>query len=339
MPTINRQVAKPGGIALKPKQPTGSILSQGIPVVELLESYIKMVIYGTNRVGKTTLAVGMIDEKTGKEIPGSGFPKPLLLVSFEPNRTGGAQSIKKINGVTYIKIAHSHHAVQLAHELSQSNKSNWRRQGNDWVPLKNSVGQPSYTGDPFVTHVLDTATSYQDLILQEILDLDAVPEQLNWGMVSTDQYRQRSEKTKEALRPFLNLACHTVILAKEKDHKPQEERNKLLRGLQLESFFASDLGSATVGWLHDACDYIARLYLAKETVVKRFTSKIGGKETISEREEETGKIVRRLRTMYHPNFAAGFRSCDPSKVPEHIEDPTFDKIYRIIKGEALATKK
>lgn len=335
MPQIIRQTAKP--IAVKRPVAPASILSQAIPVVDLLESYIKMVIYGTNRVGKTTLACGMIDEKTGKEIPGSGFPKPLLLIAFEPNMTGGAQSVKRINGVTYIKITHSHDAINLANELSKSNLSNWKMENGVLVRIKDSLGRPVYTGLPFVTHVLDTATSYQDLILQEILNLPAVPEQLNWGMVSTDDYRQRSEKTKEALRPFLNLPVHTVILAKEKDHKPQEERNKLLRSVQLESFFASDLGAATVSWLHDACDYIARLFLAKETVMKQYKNVVGTgankKETITSREEETGKIIRRLRTMYHPNYAAGFRSCNPSKVPEHIDAPTFDKIHKIIKGE------
>ena len=277
----------------------GSVLSRAVPVSSLVEQWIKLTIYGQNRVGKTTLACD--------------FPKPLLLISFEPNRTGGAMSVRKIPGVTYLQITSSHDALSLAAELR--------------------------TDKTFKTHVLDTATSLQDIILQELLNLPAVPEQLNWGTVSMDAYRQRSEKTKETLRPFLNLPAHTIICAKEKDHNPpKEDRNKITRGMQLESFIASDLGGATVGWLHDACDYIGRLYLAKEVIVKEFKSKVGKEEIITTSEEETGRIVRRLRTMYHPNFAAGFRSADPSNVPDHIEDPSYERISAVIKGVRIPAK-
>lgn len=37
------------------------------------------------------------------------------------------------------------------------------------------------------------------------------------------------------------------------------------------------------------------------------------------------------RTGYHPNFAAGLRSSSPHLVPEYIEEPTFAKIWKIIK--------
>ncbi len=252
-----------------------------------------MVIYGANRVGKTTLACQ--------------FPKPLLLISFEPNRTGGALSVRKVPGVKYVRITSSRQALQLAEELK-----------NDRV---------------YKTHVLDTATSYQDIILQELMNLSAVPEQLDWGTVSRDIYRERSEKTREALRPFLNLPVHTVVCAKEKDHNPPDkEKPKILRGLQLESYLAADLGGATVGWLHDCCDYIGRLYLDKEIKVRKYKTKVAGKEVEREEEIETGKIVRRLRTMYHTNVAAGFRSCDPERVPEYIEDPTWEKIEAVIRG-------
>jgi hypothetical protein len=272
----------------------GSILARAVPVEQIDTDFIKFVLYGQNRVGKTTLACQ--------------FPKPLLLVSFEPSQSGGATSVKKVQGVTYIRITTTEDALRLADELKSDTT--------------------------FKSHVLDTATSYQDIILQEILKLPAVPEQLNWGMVSRDQYRERSEKTKEALRPFLNLKAHTVICAKERDHNPPDkEKPKILRGFQAESFFASDLGGATVGWLHDACDYIGRLYIDKEVAVRTTKNRVTGAD--EQEEYETGRTVRRLRTMYHPNFAAGFRSCDPESVPEFIDNPTFDRIYQVIQGKKL----
>lgn len=299
MPAVNK--------SLPPKPPIkksgGGILSGAIPVGELGEDFIKVVIYGKNRTGKTTLACQ--------------FPKPLLLVSFEPSRTGGARSVTKVPDVHLLRIKSSKDAFQLAEELERENQ--------------------------FRTVVLDTVTSYQDLILQEIIGRP-VPEQLNWGEISQDQYRDRSSKTKEALRPFLALPCHTVALAQEKDHNPpKESRNRLTRGMQDESFFSADLGGATVAWLRDACEGILQLHIVKE--VRRWKDMVpglgkgaDGKPVMKEveREEETGKMVRRLRTLYHQNYDSGIRSESPDDVPEFIEASTprdmYDQLMKVIKG-------
>jgi hypothetical protein len=321
MPRITQQKA-PGRIVSSftsqtTTQPNGaiqepqSILDQAIGAEELTSLYIKFVVYGQNRVGKTHLACG--------------FPKPLLLICFEPNLTGGAMTITGWPGIKVIKIKSSRQALQLAEELKTRNICN--------------LPDPKYNGKPYLTHVLDSATSYQDIILSEILDLTAVPEQLSWGMVSEDQYRQRSEKTREALRPFLNLPAHTIITAKERDHNANkgDRKPKILRAEQIDSFFASDLGGATVGWLHDACDYIARLYFDKEVITEQheMENAITKKKTVVMTERETGKIIRRLRTLYHPNYAAGFRSSTPEAVPEYVENPTWEKIEAIIKGKKI----
>jgi hypothetical protein len=296
MPVVTKQVVR---AAPTPKRATGSVLSTSIPVAELADDFIKLCVYGRNRVGKTTLACQ--------------FPKPLLLVSFEPAKTGGAKSVKKIPGVTIVQIKSSRDAFRLAEELKSDTT--------------------------FATHVLDTTTSYQDLILQEIIG-KPVPEQLDWGSISRDQYRDRSSKLKEALRPFLNLNVHTIMLAQEKDHNSQEkEKPKIIRTLADESFFGPDAGGAAVGWIIDACDYVGQLYMDREVIRHKEEVPIpnsGGKKKTVVHEEETGRFVRRLRTMYHPNFAAGFRSEDPETVPEYIEAPTpkgmYDEIMRVIRG-------
>lgn len=312
MPRIDKQTPPPNSrktTSTAAKEVKVSLLDQAIDVRELVTSWLKFVIYGQNRVGKTTLACQ--------------FPKPLLLVGLEPNLTGGALSVTKVEGVKYICLRSSKHALQLADELKQGGVCN--------------LPDSRWNGRPYTTVVIDSATSYQDIILMEILGLTAVPEMLSWGMVDRDQYRARSEKTREALRPFLALPCHTIVTAKERDHNADKEKPTIIRGQRYESFFAADLGGQTVGWLQDACDYIGQLYITKEikTEIVRSTYGTGDKMQVKERveETETGKLVRRLRTMYHPNFAAGFRSPTPEKVPEYIENPTFDKIYRVIKGE------
>lgn len=307
MPQISRQTIKP---APKPVTRTvvtrngliqPSVLSEAIPVGEMQDDWLKICIYGENRTGKTTLACE--------------FEKPLLLVALEPNQTGGAKSVKKVEGVTYLRLTTTEKVVRLAEELK--------------------------TNNPFKTIVLDSVTSFQDMVLKEIMNLPAIPDQMSWGMVDDDGYRQRSEKTREGLRPYINLPCHLVICAKQRDHNAMkgDRRPKLIRSLEIESFFGVDLGGATAGWLHDTCDYLARLYIDKEVVRTVSKSPIKGIAQEIETFRETGKLVRRLQTMYHPNYAAGFRSENPQAVPEFIEAKTptemYEKMMSVIRGEPI----
>lgn len=317
MPQITQQTMK--RTTVPPPSPNGSVLSQAIPVGDIKDDYIKFCLYGRNRVGKSTLACE--------------FPKPLLLISFEPSNSGGAKSVKLVKGVSYIHIVSKGKKDHRGVVQEEHGSERATRLANE---LKVCCD--------FATIVLDTVTSYQDLILQEILNLPEVPEQLNWGMVSEDEYRVRSERTREALRPFIDVQAHTIFVAQEKDHSPPKDRtSKLLRAAQMESFFAADLGGATAKWLHDACDYIAQLYQDKETRKVESINTIKGKEVKSYDEVETGKMVRRLRTMYHANYMAGFRSECPGNVPEYIEANTpkefFDEVMKVIKGQKTAKGK
>lgn len=288
-----------------------SVLSQAVAVEDIKDDYINFVLYGQNRTGKTTLACG--------------FPKPLLLISFEPGNTGGAASVKKIPGIKFIRITKKVQAVMLARELRDA------KGGICDLP------DPAYKGKRYATHVLDTCTSLQDVILKELMDLENVPVQLNWGAVPEDFYRERSEQAKEVMRLYRDLPVHTVLVAQERDHNPPKtERNKLLRRSAVESLFAADLGAATVKWMHDACDYVAQLFIDKEVVTRTFKVKgLDGKEETVTQDEETGRLVRKLRTMFHPNYFAGFRSPTPEAVPECILRPTWEKVVAVIKGERI----
>lgn len=299
MPQVTKQSPAPRKVVK-----TGNILDEIVPVTEVDDEWLQIVIYGQNRVGKTTLACQ--------------FPKPLLLLAMEPNRTGGAMSVRKIPGVDFHRLSSKDQIVRMAAALKGGNAE--------------SKCMP---GKAYQTVVLDSATSLQDIVLKKILGLTEMPEMLSWGSVSLQQYRERSEQTRECLRPFLNLPMHVVILGKEKDHNPPDkDKPEMLRGFTPESYIATDLGGQTAGWLHDACDYLCRLSIDKELVERKVKTGKGpdGKDTFITRVEETGRMVRRLRTAYHPNYASGFRSANPKNVPEFIIDPSFAKIWEVIKG-------
>lgn len=287
---------------------SGNLLSQAIPVQAMKEDYINMVLYGANRVGKTTLACC--------------FPKPLLIVSFEPGNTGGAASVKKVDGVRFLRIVSKAQSHQLATELR--------------------------TDRYFKTHVLDTCTSLQEMLLKELMGLADLPPQLDWGTVPEEFYRQRSEQAKEVMKLYRDLPANTVFVAQERDHNPPRTTdskgrsrpvNKLAReymdtDLATKSYFAADMGAATVKWMHDACDYIGQLYVEDEVNVESI--QVPGTDMSQEIVHKTGRRVRRLRTIYDGVHAAGFRSATPEAVPEYIEASSPQEMYaamvEVIKG-------
>jgi hypothetical protein len=292
MPEISKR--KAGGPTNGTPAKAGSVLASAVDVADIQDDYIKMLLYGQNRVGKTTLACQ--------------FPKPLLLISFEPAKSGGARSVKRVPGIRYVKVESTVGADQLAGELR---------------------------GADFATHVLDGAGHLERMHMADVLGLteQEMSEQLGraaHGGISRDQYTDRTERTKNQLKKFLNLQAHTVIICREKDHSPPRDQYqpRILRTVQVESFVASDLSGGTVGWLHDTCDFVCRLYVEKEVVTK--TEKVRnakGKLVERQYDEETGRQVRRLRTMLHPNYAAGFRSERPAEIPEFVQADTPEEMY------------
>lgn len=294
MPTVAKQSPKVTSRAVAGPA-RGSILSQAVPIEDLEEDPIHLLLYGKNRLGKTTLACQ--------------FPKPLLLVSVEPTKSGGARSVKKIDGVSHIRLTESEKVQKLG------------------VELRGDTGG-------YQTVVVDSGTSLDEMVLAEVCGWTETAEMLRWGRVTRDQYTERSERIRKVLRPYLELPCHVVIVCNEKDHNPPEgQKSALTKGIQTESFFAAAMSGGTTRWVQDGCDYVCQLYMEKET--RTVTSKVGAKEVA--REEETGKFVRRLRTSYHPNFASGFRSENPGSVPEYIEAVTpqemYEKFMVVVRGE------
>ena len=324
MPTVNRQVPlRPPTIQV----PTGSILATSVSVRELYEEYVKVCIYGRNRVGKTTL--------------GAQFKKPILFISSEPDAQGGSGSVSDIDGVFIQRVSNR--------LLGQDAKGRWLdatdnrcvRRDNikgaaKVVAIANELLDIQRRGEkcPFNSVELDTVTSLQDIILVELMNLPKVPELLSWGFVPDGMYQQRAEKLRETVRPLLDLNnCSVVILAQEKDHNAQEDRggkNKLLHTMQMGSFMAPALGATNAQWLQDACGYVVQLYedeVMQEIHVPQ-TDAAGNPLPPSIQRVGTGKRQRHLRLLYHPNFAAGGRVPYSRNVPDFVTAESPEGLYK-----------
>ena len=275
----------------------GNFLSRLKPVSTLVDDNMSVLLYGRNRIGKTTLACQ--------------FPKPLVLLSLEPSKTGGAKSIRKVAGVEGEVVHDSATLMGYAQDLTNEKHG-------------------------FKTVVLDSVSSLEKIVLMEIMGWDEPVEQLRVGKsspVQTEHYTDRSERMKKLLRPFLNLNMNVIILANEKDHNPPKDdketgrRNSFSRGMQDSSFFAADTGAGMARWLMDSSDYIVQMMMDSEKKVEMIELVAG--QAPQRIETDTGRLVRRLRLGYHPNYAAGARvDFDPTKpLPDFIDGNTPKELY------------
>lgn len=328
-PTVTRQLPPKPTIANGMIKPSTDILGTGVPVGEMLDLYINLALYGRNRIGKTTLACMA--------------PKPLALLSIEPSPTGGARSVKNTPGITVFRIA----GRPLIDARTGKLESIWGSQKA--LAIADAMKARFAAGErPFESVVIDGITSWNEVVLQEVLGVptDDMPAILSFGKVSQEQYGERAEKIIRYVRPFIDLPVNTIIIAQEKDHNPPRDDknrvlgNKLIRGMQEESFFSLDVGAAPAKWIQDACDFVGQLYQDAET--KEQTANTGIKDTQGKYQTytevvRTGRIVRRLRTLYHPNYASGFRSPDYKVVPEYIQaespEEMWAELMKVIQGK------
>lgn len=302
MPSITKQ--------LPPKPPPskpGSLLSRGKDLASTMDDWVHLLLYGRNRIGKTTLM--------------GEFPKPMALISLEMSPSGGARSIRKQPGITRWVWGKDLKSVSDIENLGHELKASYSYK---------SIG-------------IDSGTALDEIVLAKVCGWEETANMNRWGKVSQDQYTERSEIMRRILRPYTECEAHVVITANEKDHNSQEgKRNPLIKGLHMESFFAAAMGGGTTRWTQDACDFICQLYMEKETVIEREEIILPGskkEKKIKETEVETGRHVRRLRLKYHPNFSAGIRGEDSSAIPDYVQAETpkemFDKFMQVVRGEKI----
>ena len=231
---------------------------------------------------------------TGKTTLACTYPKPLLLIGCED----GTRSVHKMKGVDFIRVTSSSEVGEVVEHIREEGK--------------------------YSTAVLDTATSMQALVLQEILGLEELPTQSSWGLASRDQYGQCALQTKELLRHILRLAedniAHAVVLAQERTFGAEGD------GELIAPTVMSSLTGSTVGWLNPECDYIVQTF-KREGIIKKKT-KAGGKTIV--REVSTGKIEYCLRTGPHPIYLTKFRLPRGMDLPEFVIDPSYEKLSELI---------
>lgn len=307
MPVVNRPTPPPTTTTTLPVM--GDALDGGVAATQLNTSKITAAVYGRNGSGKTTFAC-----------QGEG---PIALLSIEPAPTGGARSVSNRSDVTVYQARDSKKMLAIADALAR----------------RLAAGQR-----PFRKVVIDGITSWNDVILSEVMQTDYanMPAVLGLGKVSADQYVERGERLIRYLKPFFDLPCDLWVIAQERDHNPPKVSTTTKGGKEFSrpaqtplmreahpasqegSFFSVGVSDTQAKFVQDACDFVMQMYEDAEVVEQRGadlqmadgTTLPGAVQLVP-----TGRYVKRLRCQYHPNYAARFRSPDYRCVPEYIEAP------------------
>jgi hypothetical protein len=197
---------------------------------------------------------------------------------------------------------------------------------------------------PFKKVIIDGLTSWNDVILSEVLGVtwEDMPSILGWGKVSMEDYTERSERMMRYLKPVFALPCDVWVIAQERDHNPPKEtdkkgkmrpvQSKLMRDVhpiaQQGSFWSLALGDSAALDVQNACDFVMQLYEEEEYIEEIHPPiEINGQVIQSPPSlVATGKRVKRLRTKYHVNYASRVRG-DYRVIPEYIEAPTPEERY------------
>lgn len=262
-----------------------------------IEDRIKSVVFDEDE-GISLLLYG--GSGTGKTSVWSTFPKPILCgVCSGGKRPGELRSVRKadragINQLFIEKPEDLHELVELQRKTSK-----------------------------YKTLVLDHSSAFYDRVLAEILGIEVMPEQKSWGMATRQQYGQATLQCKTLFREFLNLSCHRVIIAQERDFSEDVEEQSDL----IQATVGAALTKSLVGWLNPACDYIAQTFIRPK--MKEVKTKIGEKTQITLKPTE--EVEYCLRTAPHPVYTVKFR------IPERtgasmgvIVNPTYAKIKEVI---------
>lgn len=318
MPSVERQT--PPKKQSKPVLFNGDILECGIASSTLDTSKLNVALYGRNGVGKTTLAC-----------QGEG---PIALLAIDPSPTGGARSVSREDVTVFY--------ISADYLKGKDGKKETVKGSEKIMAIVEAIKARFDRGEkPFKKVVVDGLNSWFEVILCEIMRIDYnnLPAILKVGKVSTDQYTERTEKLIQRLRPILALPCDVWLLAQEKDHNPPRDEKNRVRGSKLMreeqamaqegSFFSLAISDEACRCVQNACDFIMQLYEDNEYKEEQLPSIEYEGKTIPGGTQlvETGKRVKRLRCVYHPNYMSRFRG-DYRTVPEYIEAPTPEERYQ-----------
>jgi hypothetical protein len=248
---------------------------------------VRMLIYGASATGKTTFV--------------STFPGPTLwLICSGSDKPG---ELKSINTPENRKKIHPR-IVQSSSQMRDYLKE----------------------AEEYQTVVLDHGSGLADLILKEILGLEELPAQKNWGLAKMQDYGQQSQQCKEIFRAMLNLPGNVVIIAQERLFGGKDEGidPEILRPTVGPNFSPS-----LCNWICPAVDYLVQTFKGPKT--ETTMTKIAGKDVPVTQKVKGAEY--HLRTGPSDTFMTKFRIPKELVLPDSLVNPDYTSFLELLRVE------
>jgi hypothetical protein len=176
--------------------------------------------------------------------------------------------------------------------------------------------------------VLDHVTGLSDILLTEVLGLEEVIVQKQWGIATQQQYGQVANLVKKALLKLFSTPAHTFVVAQQRT--AEQSQNADVEDDIITASTGPDVGKSIGRYLVPSVDYIVQTFTrAKYREEKGQVVK--GIQMPGTRIKEKG-VEYCMRVGPHDKYLTGFRIPRGRTLPDMIVDPTFDKIQQLIKG-------
>lgn len=251
---------------------------------------LKISVYGDSGTGKTTLW--------------STFPGPILAILCSGGK--GTNELDSVSRDDRDKI-----------------ETYYLENCDDLLKLAEELSEDTH----YETVVIDHLSGIQDLRIAEILGLEEIPVQKNWGMADRSQWGERAVNMKTYLRAFLDLVDKKVVfVSQELSIEPEEGASDL----DILPSVGPYLSASVVEWFNPACNYVVR------TFIKQRTKTVASKIAKSKKTKEVaipGEFDYCLMTGPSDIYTTKFRMPKEDEKPSYIVDPTYEKIMEIINGD------
>lgn len=230
---------------------------------------------------------------TGKTTFASTFPTPILLLDVKDQ---GTDSIADIEDIDVMEI-------------------------EEWDDFEDAYYYLAKHKKTYKTVVIDTVSQLQQLNMEHVLSKKRkkVESIGDWGTMTRREWGDVAGMMKEWITDYRDLPLEVVFIAQDRVNKGEDEEDSDM----LLPEVGPRLMPSVASHLNAAVSVIGNTFIKLKRVKK----------------EVRGKIIKRERAVYslrlgpHPIYTTKIRKPKSVEAPPDIEDPTYDDVIDIIKGE------
>jgi phage nucleotide-binding protein len=231
---------------------------------------------------------------SGKTTLASSFPKPLLLLDIGDR---GTESIADVKGIDVMDIE----CMEDLEDVYYFLKANDHK---------------------YKTIVFDTVTNLQKVIMKDVAasakkDTSKVG---NWGTLRKQDWGTVGGVLSKWITDFRDLPMETVFLSQERVSNSGDEEDG---GDKIEPSVGPAVMPSVATTLNAAVNVVANMFIK----MKRSRKVVKGKKLLFE------EPVYCLGLGPHAIYARKIRKPKSGDAPDYLEDPTYDDLMSLIKGE------